>query len=273
MIPVDRRNPIHLAQIDEHALDAFRRLVDGDLEVAHLNRPPATLYMNAEGKLLDMPVNGRATALAWTHNSAFRGRDVIAGPAFIVGRPDRRGDDTSAPQDLVDLLFHTRRYRVEVQTAHDRQWSSNARTFEDWLDAYVYGVDLAQRWTAVTEVRVVPVLDEALRESWYRIGIGYRQIAGATDPRFTRDSFTGCYSVEELENWIGHAQWVIGTAFYYRDLCFIQQTKSGDEWLTIRHGIAFESLSLMPHIEDGTFASLVHRLLAASKEQCQRLEY
>jgi len=32
-------------------------------------------------------------------------------------------------------------------------------------------------------------------------------------------------------------------------------------------------MTLEPSIEDGTFASLVRRLLAASKEQCLRLEY
>ena len=53
----------------------------------------------------------------------------------------------------------------------------------------------------------------------------------------------------------------------------IQQVDGGDEWLTIRHGMAFESITFGPCIEDGTFASLVRRLLAASKEQCEMLRY
>jgi hypothetical protein len=38
----------------------------------------------------------------------------------------------------------------------------------------------------------------------------------------------------------------------------------GDEWLTIRHGIAFESMTLNPSIEDETFESLITRLLVAT---------
>ena len=95
----------------------------------------------------------------------------------------------------------------------------------------------------------------------------------ADDPPFTQDSFVGCYSVEELAERISETTGPIGTAFYYRDLCFIQQADGGDDWLTIRHGVAFESMALIPSITDGTFASLVHRLLIASKEQCKRREY
>ncbi len=77
---------------------------------------------------------------------------------------------------------------------------------------------------------------------------------------------------DELER-IGNGNWAIGTAFYYRDLCFINQVDGGDEWLTIRHGIAFESMTLEPRIEEGKFARLIRRLLAATKAQCQALTY
>ena len=40
----------------------------------------------AEGKLDDLPLNQRATVIAWAHNSAFRGYDVIVGNTFIVGQ-------------------------------------------------------------------------------------------------------------------------------------------------------------------------------------------
>ena len=98
-------------------------------------------------------------------------------------------------------------------------------------------------------------------------------IRSAYDPPFSRDSFVGCYSIEELAEQMTGTSWTTGTAFYYRDLCFIQQVEGGDEWLTIRHGMAFESISVMPFIERGEFASLIIRLLTAAKEQCQRLEY
>jgi hypothetical protein len=273
VIPVDLREPIGLEQFDPHDLNAYRRLVVGNLQVLNLDRPPASLYINEEGRQMGMPVNTRATALLWVHHSAFRDQDVLVGPAFIVGTPDKDGDDTSAPQDLIDLLLHTTHYRLHAQFHGVREWEPSGEVFTDWFSAYVEGIRLTRRWTAIAEVRVVPELDDKILHTWYRLGRDIPEIAAAEDPPFTKDSFTGCYSVEELAERIDSTTWVAGAAFYYRDLCVINQVDGGDEWLTIRHGIAFESLSLAASVEDGAFASLVHRLLAASKEQLQRLEY
>lgn len=212
-----------------------------------------------------MRVNHRATTLMWVHNSAFRGREVIVGSALIVGPPNRHGDDTSAPEDLVNLLTSTDRFRVQMWTSSEPRWGSDNQVFTDWLKAYLYALQLTETWDLIEDVRVVPELDEQLREQWYRLGAENPWISSADDPPFTRNSFTGCYSVEELADRIGHGNWSLGTAFYYRDLCFINQVDGGDEWLTIRHGIAFESITFARIIEDGEFASLVQRLLAASK--------
>lgn len=272
LLPVGQE-PIRQQQIGKSDLADYRELVCGDLQLIALDRPSASLYCNDAGKLLNLPVNERATALLWAHNRAFRGRDVINGPAFIVGPADPDGDDLTAPADLVDLLFHTKRYRVQVQVSGDARWAGNNTVFTDWLEAYRHGLDLAQRWTLVEEVRVIPDLDEELLERWYQLGMQNRWIKEADDPAFTRGSFVGCYSVDELAEAIGHGNWTVGTAFYYRDLCFINQVEGGDEWLTIRHGIAFESMTLGPSIENGRFAPLVQRLLTASRQQCQSLKY
>lgn len=273
VIPVDLTEPIRLEQLDKHDLDAYRRLVGGHLEVITLERPQSSMYLNDEGKLLDLPLNQRATRLLWAHNSAFHGHDVIVGPAFIVGPVDDGGDDQTAPTDLVDLLFSTKRYRVRVQKRGDSRWRTNEQTFVDWFEAYTFAVRLTQRSPLVEEVRVVPELDPELRETWYQTGLANPWIRSAYDPPFTHTSFAGCYSIDELAEQMTGTSWTIGTAFYYRDLCFIQQVEGGDEWLTIRHGTAFESITVTPSVECGEFASLVRRLLTASKEQCQRLEY
>jgi hypothetical protein len=44
-----------------------------------------------------------------------------------------------------------------------------------------------------------------------------------------RDSFHECYMLTALEERIGHGNWLLGTAFFYRDLCFINQVNGGDE--------------------------------------------
>lgn len=274
VVPVDVKEPIRLEEINRHDLNAYRRLVgNGPIEMLNLDRPAASLYLNESGKNRGLAFNPRATSLVWVHNSLMRGRDVIVGPAFIVGPVNRLGDDKTVPDDLVNLLFKTKRYRVEVQTVNDSSWNGNGLAFDNWYAAYVYGIELAQRWRLVEEVRVIPELDVELRDAWYQVGLENPWIKNADDPPFTKDSFTGCYSVEELAERISGASWAVGVAFYYRDLCFINQVEGGDEWLAIRHGIAFESVTAEPLIENGTFAQLVRRLLAASKEQCQRLEY
>ena len=274
VLPIDPNEPIRLEQLDQHDLSAYCRLVGGGpIEVANLERPEASLYFDEEGKGKNFPVNARATTLLWAHNSAFRGGDVIVGPAFIVGPVNQHGDDRTAPEDLIDLLLHTERYRVQVQTEGDTRWNKDKEVFTEWLEAYVYAVQLAQRETAVEEVRVVPELDDGFRKTWFMLGRDNPWIREAYDPPFRIDSFVGCFSIEELEERVGHGNWSLGTSFYYRDLCFINQINGGDEWLTIRHGFAFESITFGPSIEEGRFASIIRRLLAASEEQCRELTY
>ena len=267
VIPVDPGQPIRLQQIEPTDLDAYQQIIGGNLQIISLDRPPAAMYLNEEGKLNGMRVNHRATALAWVHNSDFRGNDVIVGPALIVGPADREGDDTSVPEDLTDLLTGTEQYRVQLWAENELRWSSDTQTFTDWPEAYRHALHLAETRYGILHVRVVPELPTELRRAWFQIGRENPWIHEAYDPPFLIDGFVGCYSIEELEERIGHGNWSLGTSFYYRDLCFINQINGGDEWLTIRHGIAFESITFGPIIERGDFASLVRRLLTASKEQ------
>jgi hypothetical protein len=275
VVPVDTTEPLRLEEIDPTDLNAYRRLVgDASIEVVNLERPDASLYMDEEGKLKELPVNERLTAFAWVHQSALRHRqDPVVGPGFIVGPADREGVDQTVPEDLVNLLIGATRFRIQVQTEDDPKWYGNQRVYQHLLDAYIEAVQLAFRWTRAEEVRVVPELDDELRETWYRIGKTNTWIKEAEDPPFTKDSFVGCFSVEELGERIGFGNWSIGTAFYYRDLCFINQINGGDEWLTIRHGIPFESITFKTYIERGEFPTLIRRLLTATKEQCQQLTY
>lgn len=273
VIPVDPGQPIRLQQLDPNDLDAYQQIIGGNLQIIGLDRPPAAMYLNEEGKFNQLRINPRATALAWVHNSDFRGNDVVVGPALIVGPSNRYGDDTSAPEDLADLLTNTERFRVQIWTSSDPRWTNDNQEFTDWQEAYHHALHLAETRYGIEHVRVVPELPTELRRAWFQIGRENPWIHEAYDPPFLIDSFVGCFSIEELEERIGHGNWSLGTAFYYRDLCFINQINGGDEWLTIRHGFAFESITFGPHIERGEFASLVRRLLAASEEQCRELEY
>jgi hypothetical protein len=281
VIPIELDKPVRQQQLHKSDLDAYRQIVGGNLEFITLTEPPASLYVNEEGKLDGLAFNHRATALLWVHNSAYRDRDVVVGPAFIVGPPDRRGDDTSAPGSLLELLFHTQRYRIQAQTAGRGSWLDHEAVFDDWFDAYQGALELAGHRALVDEVRVIPEPDEELLNQWLQIGRENSWIRRADDPPFTRTSFYGCQSIDELEERLGFTNWSLGTAFYYRNLCFINQVDGGDEWLTIKafresrrlDSLAFESITFSRFIEEGRFKDLIERLLRASKEDCRRLTY
>ncbi len=156
VIPADERTLLHQDRIVASNLDDYQRLVAGHLEILTFESPPATLYLNSEGKNLELPVNRRATMLLWAHDKRFRYLDYIAGDAFLVGQVDPHGEDTSVAEEFVHLLLEAQRFRVEVQTRGDPQWYSNEVRFGTWTDAYGYVLELGRRWTQVEDLRIVP---------------------------------------------------------------------------------------------------------------------
>lgn len=54
-------------------------------------------------------------------------------------------------------------YKVEVMVTNETTWSGNALRFKTHKEAQDYAYDLASRWTAVTDSRVVPCDDEPNR--------------------------------------------------------------------------------------------------------------
>lgn len=59
VLPADMNQPIRQQQIEPSDLATYRELVGGNLEVVELFRPSASLYINEEGKLNDLPLNQR----------------------------------------------------------------------------------------------------------------------------------------------------------------------------------------------------------------------
>jgi len=86
------------------------------------------------------------------------------------------------PEDLVNLLTNANRYRVQMWARSEPRWGSDNQTFTDWFEAYRYALQLAETWNLIEEVRVVPELDEQLREQWYELGIENPWISSADDP-------------------------------------------------------------------------------------------
>ena len=111
---------------------------------------------------------------------------------------------------------------------------------------------------------------------WLELGRANPWVSRAVDPPFADTSFSQCETLDELLNRFEHGNWALGSAFYLGDLCFIQQNDGGDEWLTIKQEIAFESVSFGGIIRrDGRAKAqqLIEDLQQASLAQCKSLTY
>ena len=156
LIPAQPDRQIELVDLVEEADPQM--LVGGYVEVLSITEPLASLFINEEGRLKDLPFNPRATYLTMVHNPSLMFRGImILGAALLTGPPDKAGDIQDVPQELVELLINTKRFKYVVQTADDpHAWNGNQRRYDDLLSAYEGAIDLAHRWFAVERVKVVP---------------------------------------------------------------------------------------------------------------------
>ena len=112
-----------------------------------------------------------------------------------------------------------------------------------------------------------------LIDVWVKLGRLNTWICGAYDPPFGRESFAECKTIAELKEKFDQGNWTLGQAFFHDDLCFINQVNGGDEWLTIKQGTAFDSITMRAIIKDGRFEKLLERIKQATAEQCRALDY
>lgn len=139
VIPADHEQPLRQAELPAAGLEERQQLVGGLIQGIDLTDPPARLYCNEEGKVLEQPLNSRATLLLWVHNPAFRYEDFIVGDAFLVGPVGRRRTDTNAPGEYVQRLCEATRFRVEVKVAD--KWYEHPARFDQWTIAYEHALD------------------------------------------------------------------------------------------------------------------------------------
>ena len=114
---------------------------------------------------------------------------------------------------------------------------------------------------------------EELLAIWERIGLGNTWIKRAYDPFFDQSMLFYCDTLDVLKDCLQFDNWCLGQGHYYKNLCFINQVASGDEWLTIKDDYAFESVSFSGIIKRGDFEIFINRLLTATKDQCINLIY
>jgi hypothetical protein len=112
--------------------------------------------------------------------------------------------------------------------------------------------------------------------NWLKLGKQNPWIREAEDPPFNTQSFHECQTDKELLDKFEHGNWCTGQAFFVGNLCFINQVNGGDEWLTIKDGTPFESISfgyIIKHKGTEEAQKLIDDIRASTVEQCKNLEY
>ncbi|RAN77975.1 hypothetical protein B5P43_18260 [Bacillus sp. SRB_336] len=157
-IPQDEAEALSQTMLSN--LASMQEAVGGMIEFITVDPIKASLMVDEQAKLYGKPINRKATLLWWLLEPAARQRDVIAGDALVVGCPDKMGDTTSAPDEVIELLLETACYKAEFQTYDDpNKFNGNLRRFTDYFEAANYALLKAQAWNAVERVRVVSAED------------------------------------------------------------------------------------------------------------------
>lgn len=154
VIPADEDQPLESRLLQ--SLDDYYEVVGGLFEAVDTEEPHASFFVNEEGKLIDLPLNRRATLLWWGTTRAARNADVLMGDVLIVGPPDDEGETTDVPAEVLEMLFPSSEFRVEVETLDTPgAWNGNQARYSTCFDAWNAAFSLMERWMAVTDIRIV----------------------------------------------------------------------------------------------------------------------
>ncbi|MCU6481931.1 DUF3846 domain-containing protein [Arthrobacter sp. A2-55] len=102
LIPSNTETAPTVIDIDP-GLKAIQDAVGGYIQMIGIRDHDINAYLCEEGKLLGMPFNPRATAIALSTSSIFP-TDVIVGDILFVGPCDEEGYDTDLPQHEASWL-------------------------------------------------------------------------------------------------------------------------------------------------------------------------
>lgn len=158
VIPHDIEQPATQLEFERGDLRAMQGVVEGSVEVLDVEERKISLWFNDEGKILEKPINYRATFILWVYRPEFAGAgDFIAGNVLITGMPDGRGDTKGVPKDFMKLLFDTAEYEMTWNFKGGKEKQAMTTTFKDWPSAFEFAYQLGRREQLnVENVRVVP---------------------------------------------------------------------------------------------------------------------
>lgn len=85
---------------DNSRYEKIKDFIGGWLDAVNIGNL-GYMYINEDGKSLNLPINHMATAIY----NAFTGiSDVIVGNAILFGMPDDEGNETSVSEELISLF-------------------------------------------------------------------------------------------------------------------------------------------------------------------------
>lgn len=156
LIPADEETLIRRVDFEQGDITTMQGYVGGLFEAIDFEEPDGTMWCHEEARLIESPVNRRASLLLWVHSPAHRGKTAIQGDVLITGQPDDAGDTTDIPQELLEILFFHTKYKYEVKVVGDNDWYGNQRRFDHWSEAYNAVLALESGWQLVSDFRVLP---------------------------------------------------------------------------------------------------------------------
>lgn len=91
-------------------LKTLQGLVGGWLEAVYgahdeTGAPQVTILCNEEGKIHNLPLNRKATALWYAIDPLARGRDTLRGTVVVIGGADQNGNMMDIPAEVADMLI------------------------------------------------------------------------------------------------------------------------------------------------------------------------
>lgn len=170
-------------------------------------------------------------------------------------------------------------YNSRAEPAEDsesHEWREYERQFQMSSRGYASFEEFRK---AILDFRAALTSQERdLVQTWLEIGRRNVWISQAIDPPFTELSFRICRDLRELADRILRGNWSLGTAFTLENICFINKINGGDEWLTIREAVSFESITMQTFHEsreeaEERLAATINRIRQASDKQLRDLEY
>ena len=103
----------------------LRNQVAGHIEALRIPGTGITFYLNEDGKLLGLPVNARAGAIA-RRNRAVSFTDAIVGNVVVVGPADKHGDDTGLSEEQIAWLEKELSVDEIMELLHPDPWGQAA---------------------------------------------------------------------------------------------------------------------------------------------------